>query len=245
MCHTARGSRPWAVVRTPRDDSNLQVQPAAPISPEAHSNLRGRARHRLRRLRQTVTPLPPTTPKDRSASARPRRSPSPAAATPSPAAIGRRASRSRATCPTRSLSAKIGGLAGTAVQAPIPCDRTSTNISQCSAATCNGIPRGVSLAGGTPGQQIGLAAPPSSHATARVLVKLNAGGGRPAHFCKIVHDGNYPASRCGNGPRRAPYIDLPAEPDHADLPQLLTRRPAPKPVQIMTVSVVEPGSGSA
>jgi hypothetical protein len=114
-----------------------------------------------------------------------------------------------------------------------------TNISNVS-CTLYGYP-GVSLAGGTPVSQIGLAAA-ESHATARVLVTLTPGAVASA-LLQIVHAGNYPASRCG----MTTASSLQIYPPNQTTPIYLSYNSptCSKPVQILTVSVVEPGSGSA
>jgi len=179
---------------------------------------------------------PATTPKTASASATATAQSSPAAATPSPAASAA-APAGPAPCPTRSLSAKIGVSQGTAGSTYTVID--FTNISNVS-CTLYGYP-GVSLAGGTPVSQIGLAAA-ESHATARVLVTLTPGAVASA-LLQIVHAGNYPASRCG----MTTASSLQIYPPNQTTPIYLSYNSptCSKPVQILTVSVVELGSGSA
>ncbi len=179
---------------------------------------------------------PATTPKTASASATATAQSSPAAATPSPAASAA-APAGPAPCPTRSLSAKIGVSQGTAGSTYTVIDFTNISNVTC---TLYGYP-GVSLAGGTPVSQIGLAAA-ESHATARVLVTLTPGAVASA-LLQIVHAGNYPASRCG----MTTASSLQIYPPNQTTPIYLSYNSptCSKPVQILTVSVVEPGSGSA
>ena len=179
---------------------------------------------------------PATTPKTASASATATAQSSPAAATPSPAASAA-APAGPAPCPTRSLSAKIGVSQGTAGSTYTVIDFTNISNVTC---TLYGYP-GVSLAGGTPVSQIGLAAA-ESHATSRVLVTLTPGAVASA-VLQIVHAGNYPASRCG----MTTASSLQIYPPNQTTPIYLSYNSptCSKPVQILTVSVVEPGSGSA
>ena len=179
---------------------------------------------------------PATTPKTASASATATAQSSPAAATPSPAASAA-APAGPAPCPTRSLSAKIGVSQGTAGSTYTVIDFTNISNVTC---TLYGYP-GVSLAGGTPVSQIGLAAA-ESHATARVLVTLTPGAVASA-LLQIVHAGNYPASRCG----MTTASSLQIYPPNQTTPIYLSYNSptCSKPVQILTVSVVELGSGSA
>jgi hypothetical protein len=179
---------------------------------------------------------PATTAKTASATATTTAPSSPAAATPSPAASAA-APAGPAPCPTRSLSAKIGVSQGTAGSTYTVIDFTNISNVTC---TLYGYP-GVSLAGGTPVSQIGLAAA-ESHATARVLVTLTPGAVASA-LLQIVHAGNYPASRCG----MTTASSLQIYPPNQTTPIYLSYNSptCSKPVQILTVSVVEPGSGSA
>ncbi len=138
-------------------------------------------------------------------------------------------------CPTRSLGLKLGsgqGAAGSTFQVI-----DFTNISN---ATCTlyGYP-GVSLAGGKPVTQIGLAAA-ESHATARKLVTLSPGAVASA-VLQIAHAVNFPAARCGLV--TADYLQI--YPPNQTTPGYLHYRSqtCAKKVQILTISVVQPGSG--
>jgi hypothetical protein len=158
----------------------------------------------------------------------------PAASASSPAASPTAAGAAPA-CPTRSLGLKLGlaqGAAGSTFQVI-----DFTNISN---ATCTlyGYP-GVSLAGGKPVKQIGLAAA-ESHATARKLVTLTPGAVANA-VLQIAHAVNYPAAKCGLV--TADYLQI--YPPNQTTPAYLhySSQTCTKPVRILTVSVVQAGSG--
>jgi hypothetical protein len=158
----------------------------------------------------------------------------PAAPASSPAASPTVAGAAPA-CPTRSLGVKPGlaqGAAGSTFQVI-----DFTNISN---ATCTlyGYP-GVSLAGGKPVKQIGLAAA-ESHTTARKLVTLTPGAVANA-VLQIVHAANFPAAKCGLV--TADYLQI--YPPNQTTPAYLhySSQTCAKPVQILTVSVVQAGSG--
>jgi hypothetical protein len=138
-------------------------------------------------------------------------------------------------CATRSLRLKPGlgqGAAGSTFQVI-----DFTNISN---ATCTlyGYP-GVSLAGGKPVRQIGLAAA-ESHATARTLVTLAPGAVANA-VLQIVHAVDFPAAKCGLV--TAGYLQI--YPPNQTTPAYLrySSQTCAKPVQVLTVSVVQAGSG--
>jgi hypothetical protein len=138
-------------------------------------------------------------------------------------------------CPTRSLGLKLGlaqGAAGSTYQVI-----DFTNISQ---ATCTlyGYP-GVSLAGGKPVTQIGLPAA-ESHATARKLVTLAPGAVANA-VLQIAQAVNFPAAKCGLV--TAHYLQI--YPPNQTTPVYLhyTSQTCAKKVRVLTVSVVQPGSG--
>lgn len=138
-------------------------------------------------------------------------------------------------CPTRSLQVKPGisqGAAGTTYQTIV-----FTNIST-SICTLYGYP-GVSLAGGSPVGQIGLAAKenPQSH---RVLVTLRPGGDASA-LLRIVEALNFPKRRCG--PEQASYLLV--YPPNQTTPTYVgyDATGCSKPIPLLTVDVVKPGSG--
>ena len=140
-------------------------------------------------------------------------------------------------CPTRSLRAKIGvsqGAAGSTYVAIV-----FTNISNVT-CTLYGYP-GISFAGGTPVSQIGIAAT-ESNVTPRKLVTLapNAAGNA---LLRIVHAENFPAAKCHRV--TAKYLQI--YPPNQTTPIYLSfsSTTCSKPVQILTVGVVQPGAGSA
>jgi hypothetical protein len=159
----------------------------------------------------------------------PAASPVPATGTASPTAPGAPA------CPARSLRVKLGlaqGAAGSTFQVI-----DFTNISN---ATCTlyGYP-GVSLAGGKPVTQIGPAAA-ESHTTARALVTLAPGAVTNA-VLRIVHAVNFPAAQCHLVTADHLRIYPPNQTTRVSLPY--TSQTCAKPVQILTIGVVQAGSG--
>jgi hypothetical protein len=163
----------------------------------------------------TVTPHPGTS--------------SPAPATSSPPGAG------TASCPTRSLGLKPGlaqGAAGSTYQVI-----EFTNISNVT-CTLYGYP-GVSLAGGHPVTQVGLAAA-EDPATPRQLVTL-APGQVASALLRIVDAQNYPTSSCG--PVRTQWIQI--YPPNQTTPAFVAYNATAcsKPVRILTVGTVKPGSG--
>ncbi|HUY46341.1 MAG TPA: DUF4232 domain-containing protein [Streptosporangiaceae bacterium] len=138
-------------------------------------------------------------------------------------------------CPTRSLGAKPGlaqGAAGSTYQVI-----DFTNISNVT-CTLYGFP-GVSLAGGKPVTQIGLAAA-ENHSTPRRLVTLAPGAVANA-VLQIVHAANYPAAKCQQV--TAGYLQI--YPPNQTTPIYLgyTAQACAKPVPLLSISVVQPGSG--
>ena len=156
---------------------------------------------------------------------------SPAPATTTPAATGGGA----APCPTRSLGLKPGlaqGAAGSTYQVI-----DFTNISNVT-CTLYGYP-GVSLAGGHPVRQVGLAAA-EDPTTPRKLVTLAPGQVANA-LLRIVDALNYPPSKCG--PVKTQWIQV--YPPNQTTPVFVaySTTGCSKPVRILTVSTVKPGSG--
>ena len=159
-------------------------------------------------------------------------SPSTAAASPGAGGTG-----AAAACPTRSLSVKPGlsqGAAGSIYQV--------LDFSNISNATCTlyGFP-GVSLAGGSPVKQIGLAAA-EDHSSPRVLVTLAPGAVANA-LLRIVQAANFPASRCDL--KNAAYLQI--YPPNQTTPVYLKYKAqaCAKPVQTLTVSVLKAGPGGS
>ena len=138
-------------------------------------------------------------------------------------------------CPTRSLALKLGlaqGAAGSTFQVI-----DFTNISNVT-CTLYGYP-GVSLAGGKPVTQIGLAAA-ESHATARKLVTLPPGAIANA-VLQIAHAVNFPPGKC----RLVTADYLLIYPPNQTTPGYLryTAQTCSRKIQTLTISVVHPGSG--
>jgi Protein of unknown function (DUF4232) len=157
---------------------------------------------------------------------------SPGTATGTPAAPG-----AAAPCPTRSLGLKPGlsqGAAGSAYQV-----LDFTNISNVT-CTLYGYP-GVSLAGGSPVAQVGSAAS-EDPTTPRKLVTLAPGQVANA-LLRIVDALNFPASKCG--PVKTQWIQVypPNQTTPIDLAYKTTG--CSKPVRILSVSVVQAGSGGS
>ena len=153
-------------------------------------------------------------------------------ATGTPAAPG-----AAAPCPTRSLGLKPGvsqGAAGSVYQV-----LDFTNISNVT-CTLYGYP-GVSLAGGSPVAQVGLAAS-EDPTTPRKLVTLAPGQVANA-LLRIVDALNFPASKCG--PVKTQWLQV--YPPNQTTPIYLAYKTTgcSKPVRILTVSVVQAGSGGS
>jgi hypothetical protein len=138
-------------------------------------------------------------------------------------------------CPTRSLQAKVGIGQGAAGSTYTVIDFTNISNVTC---TLYGYP-GVSLAGGQPVTQIGLAAS-ENPATPRELVTLAPGAVANA-LLRIVHAENYPASTCA--PVTATWLQI--YPPNQTTPIYLkySSLTCSKHVQILTINVVQPGSG--
>ena len=155
----------------------------------------------------------------------------PAVASPSSPAAG------PAACPTSSLQAKQGVAQGYAGGVYVVIDFTNTSGSTC---TLYGYP-GVSLVSGPPYMQIGLAAKRST-STPRKLVTLAPGGTAHA-LLQIVDALNYPTASCGPTKATALRIYPPNQTVPVYLPN--TSNGCAKPVQIMYIGAVQPGSGSS
>jgi len=161
----------------------------------------------------------------------------PAATTPAAQATTPAASSGPSPCPTRSLRVKLGASQGTA--GSVYTTIVFTNVSN---ATCTlyGYP-GVSLTTGNPGTQIGKAAK-ENPATPRRLVTLQPQTSASA-LLRIVNAQNYPASRCD--PKNSAYLQV-YPPNQTK--QVYIRHKTlgcAKPINLMTVDVVKPGSGSS
>ena len=138
-------------------------------------------------------------------------------------------------CPRRSLGLKLGlsqGAAGSTFQV---IDFTNVSSVTC---TLYGYP-GVSLAGGKPVTQIGLAAT-ESRATARKLITLSPGAVASA-VLQIAHAVNFPAAKCGLV--TADYLQI--YPPNQTTPGYLhySSQTCARKVPILTISAVQAGSG--
>jgi hypothetical protein len=155
----------------------------------------------------------------------------PASPTDSPAPNG------PGPCPTRSLQVKLGASQGTAGSVYTTIDFTNISNVTC---TLYGYP-GVSLQTARPLHQIGKPAR-ENPATPRALVTLQPQTTANA-LLRIVDAGNYPASTCG--PTTAHYLQV--YPPNQTMPAYIKYRTqgCSKPVRLMTVDVVKPGSGSS
>lgn len=140
-------------------------------------------------------------------------------------------------CPTRSLQAKAGAGQGTAGSTFQVIDFTNIGKVTC---TLYGYP-GVSLAGGTPIKQIGLAAVESKTA-ARTLVTLKPGAVANA-VLQIVDAENYPPAKCGLA--TATYLQIYPPNQTAPIYLSYNAKTCTKPVQTLTVTVVQAGAGSS
>jgi hypothetical protein len=140
-------------------------------------------------------------------------------------------------CPTRSLQVKLGVTQGAAGSVYTALDFVNISNVTC---TLYGYP-GVSLAGGKPVTQIGVAAV-EDHASARELVTLAPQAVANA-LLRIVEAGNYPASKCG--PVTAHYLQI--FPPNQTTPTYLAdaAQACAKAVPLLTIGPVRPGPGSS
>lgn len=159
------------------------------------------------------------------------------AATPGTAATGTASPTAAAApaCPTRSLGLKLGLAQGAAGSTYQIIDFTNISNATC---TLSGYP-GVSLAGGKPVTQIGLAAA-ESHATPRKLIALAPRAVANA-VLQVAHAVNFPAATCH--PANAAYLRI--YPPDQTTPAYVhySAQTCAKPVQVLTISVVQAGSG--
>jgi hypothetical protein len=161
------------------------------------------------------------------AGATPVPAPSPAAAPAAPAGPG--------PCPTRSLKVKLGlsqGAAGSIYQV---IDFTNISTVTC---TLYGFP-GVSLVGGNPTFQIGLAAKEDT-SSPRKLITLAPGAVGNA-LLRVVQAGLFPPARCL--PLTSKFLQI--YPPNQTTPVYLryVTQACSKPVRQLTISVVKHGSG--
>jgi uncharacterized protein DUF4232 len=140
-------------------------------------------------------------------------------------------------CPTSSLQVKLGVGQGYAGGVYVVIDFTNTGTSTC---TLFGYP-GVSLVKGPPYTQIGLAAKRST-TTPKAIVTLAPGATANA-LLQIVDALNYPSASCAPTKATALKIYPPNQTEPVYLPN--TSSGCAKPVQIMYIGAVRPGSGSS
>jgi len=140
-------------------------------------------------------------------------------------------------CATSALQVKLGSSNGYAGGVYVVIDFTNTSGSTC---TLFGYP-GVSLVSGPPYTQIGLAAKRST-STPEKLVTLAAGTTANAQL-QIVDALNFPSANCGPTKATALKIYPPNQTEPVYLPN--TSSGCTKPVQIMYIAAVRPGSGTA
>jgi Protein of unknown function (DUF4232) len=154
---------------------------------------------------------------------------SPVAGTSNPAPQGPR------PCASRDLGARTGNGQGAAGSTYIPIVFTNNSNVTC---TLFGYP-GVAFAGGSPVSQIGLAAT-ENPATPRRLVTI-APGAIASALLRIVAAQNYPAARCHQVTAR--YLQV--YPPNQTTPIYVSYSSAAcsKPIHLLTVDVVKPGSG--
>ena len=172
-----------------------------------------------------------TAPTPTTASPAPTSGNTPAVASPSATATG------PAACPTSSLQVKQGVSQGYAGGVYVVIDFTNTSGSTC---TLYGYP-GVSLVSGPPYMQIGLAAKRST-STPKTLVTLAPGATANA-LLQIVDALNYPSASCGPAKATALKVYPPNQTVPVYLPN--TSNGCTKPVQILYIGAVRPGSGSS
>jgi Domain of unknown function (DUF4232) len=142
---------------------------------------------------------------------------------------------SPAPCPTSSLGVKLGlgqGAAGSTYQV---IDFTNTSNVAC---TLYGYP-GVSAGNGQPFTQVGLAAS-ETPTPPRKLVTLGPGGVANA-LLRVVNAGNYPSNKCAMVPTKSLRIFPPNQ--TAPVYLHYSTQMCAKPVQTMSVTVVQAGSG--
>src|SRR5215472_3115107 len=155
----------------------------------------------------------------------------PAVASPSSPAAG------PAACPTSSLQVTQGVAQGYAGGVYVVIDFTNASGSTC---TLYGYP-GVSLVSGPPYAQIGLPAKRST-STPKKLVTLTPGATAHA-LLQIVDALNYPPASCG--PTKATALKIYPPNQTVPVYRPNTANGCTKPVQIMTIGTVQPGSGSS
>ncbi|MEU8033361.1 DUF4232 domain-containing protein [Streptomyces sp. NPDC049099] len=141
-----------------------------------------------------------------------------------------------AACPTRYLNARPGVSQGTAGSFYQVIDFTNISETTC---TLYGYP-GVSLAGGSPVQQIGSAATRNT-TVPRALVTLAPRATANA-LLRITDAGNYPATECH--PTAAQYLQVYPPGQTTPIYVAYNSKACAGTVGLLEVSAVQPGSGS-
>jgi uncharacterized protein DUF4232 len=161
----------------------------------------------------------------------------PAATTPAAPATTPAAPAGASSCATRSLHVRLGASQGTAGSV-----YTTIVFKNVSNATCTlyGYP-GVSLTTGSPVTVIGKAAK-ENPATPRRLVTLQPQT-RASALLRIVDAQNYPASECN--PKNSTYLQVYPPNQTAPVRIKFKTVGCAKPINLLTVDVVKPGSGSS
>ena len=161
----------------------------------------------------------------------------PAATTPTAPATTPAALAGASSCATRSLHVRLGASQGTAGSV-----YTTIVFKNVSNATCTlyGYP-GVSLTTGNPVTVIGKAAK-ENPATPRRLVTLQPQT-RASALLRIVDAQNYPASECN--PKNSTYLQVYPPNQTAPVRIKFKTVGCAKPINLLTVDVVKPGSGSS
>jgi Protein of unknown function (DUF4232) len=154
---------------------------------------------------------------------------SPAPATSSAAPVGAH------PCASRNLGVHTGNSEGAAGSTYLPVVFTNNSTATC---TLYGYP-GVSLAGGTPVRQIGVAAD-ENPATPRQVVTLKPGGSASA-LLRIVAAQNFPPARCHLV--HATYLQVYPPNQTTPIYAMYSGAACSKSVHLLTVDVVKPGKG--
>jgi hypothetical protein len=142
-----------------------------------------------------------------------------------------------AACSTRYLGAKVGVSQGATGSTYVVLVFTNLNNYPC---TMYGYP-GVALDAGKPATPVGLAAA-EDPATPRQLVTLGPHGTASA-LLRIVHAADYPPARCNLV--NTQWLQIIPPNQYAPIYLGYTTQTCAKPVQILTVDAVRPGSGSS
>ena len=142
-----------------------------------------------------------------------------------------------AACSTRYLGAKLGASQGAPGSTYVVLVFTNLNNYPC---TLYGYP-GVALDAGKPATPVGLSAA-EDPSTPRELVTLGPHGTASA-LLRIVHAANYPAATCN--PVTTNWLQIIPPNQYAPIDLGYTTQTCAKPVQILTVDAVRPGSGSS